>query len=139
MELAAKLDALKKCDLLAEADAEALRELAEAAHSEFFEVDYVLCTEGQLSSRVYVVASGSLEIRSGTGKLVSFAESGSLFGEYAMFVKGYRTAHVVAAESTLVLSFEDAWFRQFLLRCPAVTLQLLKRAVRRLHRKERGR
>ena len=50
---------------------------------------------GETSSSVYVVASGSLRIQlSESSKLVSFAEAGALFGEYAMFTKGVRTARV---------------------------------------------
>ncbi len=96
--------------------------------------------EGESSSRVYVVARGSLQVRLGeSGKLVSFAEAGALFGEYAMFVKGVRMARVVAAKSSVLLSFGDNQFQEFLLRCPTVMMELLQTAVRRLHRVERRR
>ena len=56
-----------------------------------------------------------------------------------MFVKGVRMARVVAAKSSVLLSFGDDLFREFLLRCPTVMMELLQTAVRRLHRVERRR
>jgi CRP-like cAMP-binding protein len=138
METAEKRDALKQCGVLATADADSLQWLADIAQADVFEPDQVVFAEGESSSRVYVVAWGSLQVRlSESSKLVSFAEPGSLFGEYAMFAKGVRTAHVVAAEASALLSFRDDEFREFLLRCPTVMMQLLQTAVRRLHRAER--
>jgi CRP-like cAMP-binding protein len=43
---------------------------------------------------------------------------------------------VLAAESSVLLSFEAEQFREILLRCPAVMMELLQTAVRRLHRVE---
>jgi CRP/FNR family transcriptional regulator, cyclic AMP receptor protein len=140
MELPEIHRALKACDVLATADDDALEWLAENAKTHEFGPDQIVFEAGEPSSRVYVVASGSLQVRLGeTAKLVSFAEAGALFGEYAMFVKGVRTAHVIAAESSTLLSFEEAPFREFLLRYPTVMMQILQTAVRRLHRIERKR
>ena len=133
-----KLDALKECGVLAAADGAALQRLVDAAETETFATGKVVFEEGEMSSRVYVVALGSLQVRLGD-KLVSFAEAGALFGEYAMFAKGVRTARVLAAEPSVLLSFAAAEFREFLLQCPAVMMELLQTAVRRLHRVERRR
>ena len=112
--------------------------LARVARVEYFEPDQVVFLEGETSSLVYVVAQGTFQVRLGEAcKLVSLAEPGALFGEYAMFTKGYRNANVVAAEPGVLLSFSAAQFREFLLRCPQVTLLLLEKAVRRLQRVER--
>ncbi len=117
MELAEIHAALKKCDVLATADDDSLHWLAEAAETEFYEADQVVFSAGDVSSQVYVVAWGSLQVLIGeSARLVSFAEAGGLFGEYAMFVKGVRTAHVVAAEATVLLAFKEETFRKFLLR-----------------------
>lgn len=140
METADIKDALRKCEALASAADADLNWLAEAGHSEFLEADGVLFTEGDTSTHVYVVVTGSLQVRRGEScKLVSFAEAGTLFGEYAMFAKGARTAHVVAAGPTTLLSFPEERFRGFLLKCPTVMMQLLQTAVRRLHRVGRPR
>jgi CRP-like cAMP-binding protein len=140
METAEIKDALGKCEVLASADDAELNWLAEAGRSEFLEADGVLFTEGDTSTRVYVVVTGSLQVRQGEScKLVSFAEAGTLFGEYAMFAKGARTANVVAADPTILLSFPEERFREFLLKCPAVMMKLLQTAVRRLHRVGRQR
>ena len=114
METAEKLVALKKCPMFASADDDALQRLAESATGEHFDANQQVFAEGEVSSRVYVVAWGALHVRRGeTERLVSFAESGALFGEYAMFVKGVRMARVIAAETSVLLSFgsalKDAW------------------------------
>ncbi len=140
MELTEKLVALKNCGVLASADDAALQSLADGAEVDVFVSGQVVFEEGDSSSRVYVVSSGSLQVLLGeSSKLVSFAETGTLFGEYAMFAKGVRTARVLAAEPSVLVSFAADRFREFLLQCPTVMMELLQTAVRRLHRVERRR
>jgi len=140
MEQTDKLGALKKCGVLAGAEEADLQWLADAAEIDVFAAGKVVFEEGDTSSRVYVVALGALQVRLGeSSKLVSFAETGALFGEYAMFTNGVRTARVLAAEPSVLLSIEAEQFREFLLRCPSVMMELLQTAVRRLHRVERRR
>ena len=140
MEQTDKLGALKKCEVLAGVEEADLQWLADAAEVDAFAAGKIVFEEGDTSSRVYVVAIGALQVRLGeSAKLVSFAEAGALFGEYAMFTKGVRNACVFAAEPSVLLSFEAEQFREFLLRCPAVMMELLQTAVRRLHRVERRR
>ena len=131
---------LRKCDVFASAGDDDIAWLAEIAETKTLGPEQILFEEGDVASKVYVVAKGSLHVRlSESTKLVSFAEAGALFGEYAMFVKGVRTARVVAAEDCELLSFVEAAFREFLLRCPTVMMELLQTAVRRLERVERQR
>lgn len=140
MEFTDKLDALKKCGVLAQAEDDDLQWLADLTEIDVYAMGKVVFEEGEVSSRVYIVALGSLHVRLGEGsKLVSFAEAGALFGEYAMFTKGVRIAQVQAAESSVLLSVTADQFREFLLRCPTVMMELLQTAVRRLHRVERRR
>ena len=140
MDLSDRIESLRRCGALASAPGHALEWLAEGALVEAFEPDQIVSAQGELASRVYVVVSGQLQILQGeAGRLISIAEAGSLFGEYAMFVQGQRTAYVVAAAPTVTLSFAPETFREFLMRAPSVTLELLQTAVRRLHRAERNR
>ena len=97
-----KEDALKKCGVFAAVEDADLQWLVDEVGYDLFEQGQVVFEEGDTSSRVYVVASGSLHVRVGAAsKLVSFAEAGALFGEYAMFVKGVRTARGQADRQTL--------------------------------------
>ncbi len=140
MDLVEKQSALKKCVVLTTVEDADLQWLADAARIEPFIADQVVFLEGDNSTRVYIVAQGSFHVRLGEAdKLVSLAETGTLFGEYAMFVKGVRTANVIAKEPSTLLSFSGEQFREFLLRCPTVMMQLLETAARRLHRVERKR
>jgi CRP-like cAMP-binding protein len=131
---------LSDCEILAKAGDAALDWLADRAETESFAAGQVVFDSGEVSSRVYVVAKGLFQVLLGdSSRLVSFAEAGALFGEYAMFAKGARTASVVAAKPSVLLSFDEEQFREFLLQYPTVMMELLQTAVRRLHRVERTR
>jgi CRP-like cAMP-binding protein len=135
-----KLNAVKQCEVLAAADDASQQWIADAMEIEYFEAGEVVFEAGDESTRVYVVVAGTLEARVGEqADLVSLFEPGALFGEYAMFTGGVRTARVVALASCVLLSVDDEHFRTLLLRCPEVTMLLLRTAVRRLHRAERYR
>lgn len=134
-----KLETLRGCEVLAAADDETLGSLAEIAGVERFLRGQVVFDTGEASSRAYVVASGKLEVKlTADGPLVGFFEPGALFGEYAMFANGVRTARVVAATESILLSIAPEQFQSFLLRCPQATVALLRTAVRRLVRAERS-
>jgi len=140
MNATEKLTALKACETLAAADDDTLQWLAEVVDTECLEADDIVFEEGEISERIYVVASGKLEVRlDEKSPLVGLLEPGALFGEYAMFVNGVRTARVVAITECVLLSVDDQHFRTFLLKCPEAMLALLQTAVRRLNRAERQR
>ena len=73
-------------------------------------------------------------------------QAGLTVGNTSAHLKGLKQVSlvsirkvVVAAESSVLLSFGDDLFREFLLRYPTVMMELLQTAVRRLHRVERRR
>lgn len=138
MDTAQKIAALQRCDILAAADEKTLQWLAEAATVEDFGPHESVFEAGEDSTHVYVVVEGSLEVRlSPTSRLVSFFEPGALFGEYAMFANGTRTAEVVTATPTKLLLIKEGHFRALLLESPAVAVLILEKVVRRLQRAER--
>jgi CRP-like cAMP-binding protein len=140
MNATEKLATLRRCEVLAAAEDDALERLAEAAELEHFGAGQIVFEAGEISSRIYVVAAGKLEARlHKDGPLISFFEPGALFGEYAMFVHGVRSAQVAAATECTLLSIDEQHFHDFLLRSPESALLLLGTAVRRLHRAERQR
>lgn len=140
MNVTEKLNALKRCEIVSQADDDALQWLSERIDIEYFEPGQVVFDCGETSAWVYIVASGKLEARlSADSPLIGFFEPGALFGEYSMFVGGVRTACVVATGECILLAVDDESFRAFLLRCPEAMMQLLRTAVRRLHRAERKR
>ena len=133
-----KITALRNCEVIDHADDKTLEWLADIAVLETCEPGDVVFEAGEVSEHVFVLAAGKLEVRLADRKeLVSFLEPGALFGEYATFVHGVRTAQVAAATPCLLLRIDEQHFRTFLLRCPEAMLQLLQTAVRRLHRAER--
>ncbi len=140
MNATEKRTALKRCEVLDAADDEALDWLAENVDIEYFEPGQVVFDAGEESTRVYFVAAGALEARlSEKSDIVSIFEPGALFGEYAMFTNSTRIARVMAQTDCILLSADDEHFRTFLLRSPESMMILLRTAVRRLQRAERGR
>ena len=68
--------------------------------------------EGDAGSDAYVVATGSLEVRT-RGRAIGRLGPGDLFGEVALITQMPRTATVVATEHTDVMSLSrDEFFRQ---------------------------
>lgn len=119
-------------------DRELLDALAESAGVERFEPGDIVFDNGDESSEVYVVVSGSLRARlTELGPVISVFDEGSLFGEYAMFTHGIRGARVTAISSSVTITLDPEAFRGFLAKTPDLTLQLLETAVRRLARAER--
>ena len=139
METPELVATLTRCATLAKADPELLETLTEQAEVESFATGDVVFDVGEESTRVYVVASGSLRAQlTEDGPLVSVFGPGTLFGEYAMFAHGVRAARVTAAETTVTVTIDPQDFRSFLRACPDAALDLLETAVRRLARAERG-
>jgi CRP-like cAMP-binding protein len=139
METSEIAAALARCKAFASVDQALLDTLAESAGVQRFEPGDVVFDNGDESSEVYVVVSGSLRAQfSEHGPVISVFDDGALFGEYAMFTRGIRSARVTALASSVTITLDPAGFRDFLRAAPDVTLQLLETAVRRLARAERA-
>ncbi len=134
------LDALRQSPALAIGSDAALAALAAAATPVSFAAGEVVFDTGDAQTEVFVVIDGTLRARlSAEGNLISVFEAGAVFGEYAMFTGGVRSARVVAADAAVLLRIDADAFRQFLMDSPQTTLLLLETAVRRLSRAERQR
>ena len=107
-----------------------LMALAESMHVEKFREGEAVCLAGEPADRVFVVLSGTLEVRrpEGVGRPKSVVE-GDLFGEYGLFADETRTADVVCSRDSTLLSLEYARFREFLELFPSTTYALLEHAV----------
>ena len=136
---AAKLDALRRCDVFARIPAAALGVLAEILETESLRVGDALFERGEPSDRVYVVVSGRLRVLvPGRAEPVRSLGPGQLLGEYGLFAAGARTASVRADEASVLLSLGYARFRAFLHQFPEAMFVLLGTAVGRLLEAERS-
>jgi len=97
----------------------------------------VVFEAGERATRVYVVASGALEVRGDGAAVAATLERGSVVGEYGGFESLLRTAHTVAREHTEVLALDHERFHRFLLAFPESSLALLKLTIERFARERR--
>ncbi|HLZ27099.1 MAG TPA: protein kinase [Chloroflexota bacterium] len=77
----------------------------------------VICRRGEPGDRFYVIRSGSVEVRLGTGQTgVSLYRlgPGDCFGEMALLIGAARSADVVALEDTVVWTLERRDFDRLL-------------------------
>jgi monoamine oxidase len=97
----------------------------------------VVFEAGERATRVYVVASGALEVRAEDGRITALLERGGVVGEYGGFESLLRTASTVAREHTEVLALDHQRFHRFLLAFPESSLALLKLTIERFARERR--
>jgi len=133
MDVESRINALRACRLFEDVPLADIAALAETMHEEYFGHDAFVCRQGDPADRVFVVVSGNLEVRvAGWPGPPSRLERGELFGEYGLFAEGLRTASVVSADESFLLTLDYPRFRAFLLMFPETTLAILEATVRRL-------
>lgn len=113
---------------------EALMALDEAPLE--LEPGQVIFAEGQAGREMFLVRTGSVDLRIGD-EVVETVEQGGIFGEMALVDPAPRSATAVAGpECTLVL-VEQASFNDLLRRVPGLGLEIMKVMARRLRKANR--
>ncbi len=94
----------------------------------------VLFVEGQPSDgRMYIVRTGSLELRLGRRKLET-VEPGGVVGEMALIDPAPRSATAVGGPDCTLAAVDETTFRQLAKRVPGLALEVMRIMVRRLRR-----
>jgi CRP/FNR family cyclic AMP-dependent transcriptional regulator len=91
----------------------------------------VLLSEGQASGRLYVLASGSVEVMRGKTRVALIADPGAVFGEMSVLLGTPHTATVRAASTVSVFVFDDA--QGFLKSRPEIAFFLGRLLAQRLN------
>lgn len=111
--------------------------LASAMREETYEEGEVVCGEGEIADRVFVVHGGEFSVtQSGRDGVVQQLSRGALLGEVAFFDGSLRTATVTATTPSTILSLEFERFRKFLLAHPDSALVIAARIVHMLRHAE---
>jgi CRP-like cAMP-binding protein len=96
----------------------------------------VIFAEGQAGREMFLVRTGSVDLRIGD-EVVETVEQGGIFGEMALVDPAPRSATAVAGpECTLVLVEQES-FNDLLRRVPGLGLEIMKVMARRLRRANR--
>lgn len=139
MSFEARLHALSKCEFFGAVSESDRAALVEVMREEKYAEGETVCRAGEPSDRVYVVASGTLDVTvPGRQGSVRHLHAGDLFGEYGMFDEGVRTATVTCLTPATLLTLDYPRFRMFLLNFPEATLSIFGATVRRLQALEQG-
>ncbi len=67
--------------------------------------------EGTLGSRIYVLLSGSLDVRVGGKEVAAIKHPGEIFGELALLNEDRRRASIVATEKTACLAIDQKFLQ----------------------------
>jgi CRP-like cAMP-binding protein len=104
-----KVEVLKRSELFRELNDEQLALVAEMATEESFEPGAVICKQGRIEEKMYVIEQGLVAIVLEVGQLaqrqVQAAADFEAFGWSAAIEPHVCTATVIAREKTKVLSF----------------------------------
>jgi CRP-like cAMP-binding protein len=75
------------------------------------DVGDAIIQEGTIDSRIYILLSGTLEVRVGGKHVANIARSGEVFGELALVNQDKRLASVVAATKAVCLAVDQKFLQ----------------------------
>jgi CRP-like cAMP-binding protein len=96
-----------------------------------YESGHVIVRKGERGLGFYLIADGSVEVRS-DGQVLAKLGPGQYFGEMSILDKEPRTADVVALEPSRCLALTAWTFESIVSSHPKMALKLLQESVRRL-------
>ncbi len=111
--------------------AELLMRVEEHVHS--FKAGQTVFDAGQEGSEMYVVRSGSVELRSGGRVLETVGEAGIL-GEMALVDSRPRSASAVAVSDSELVVIDEERFKLLVQRVPGFALEVMRIMAERLRR-----
>ncbi len=96
-----------------------------------FKAGDVIFNEGDTAQDLYIIKSGSVEVRLGNRLLDTLAEF-SIFGEMALIDRSPRSATVIAATDTTIVSVDEKQFLFLVSRTPHFALNVMRVLAQRL-------
>ena len=131
MTLEDRIGVLRAVPDFARVPAPALAAMAAAMGEERFRAGEIIVGTGDLADRVFVLASGTADVRLGADRSRRIGR-GTLIGEIAFLIEGQRTSTVAAASDCELLSLPFVNYRELLLTHPGGALAVAARVARLL-------
>lgn len=97
----------------------------------------VIFAEGQAGREMFLVRTGSVDLRIGD-EVVETVEQGGIFGEMALVDPAPRSATAVAGPNCTLVLVEPDSFNDLLRRVPGLGLEVMKVMARRLRKANRA-
>jgi CRP/FNR family cyclic AMP-dependent transcriptional regulator len=113
-----------------------LSRIAKLTRHHFFRKGDMIIKEGERDGRLFIIVSGEVAVIKGLGsqsqRHLQTLGSHSYFGEMALIDNLVRSASVIAAKDTEVLSLDQWNLRQDIEKYPSVAVELLQMLSRRI-------
>ena len=125
------MEMLQKAPLWSGLTEKELRVIARSFKELKYESGDIIVRKGEAGIGFYLVADGSVEVRS-DGKVLSKLGPGKFFGEMSILDGQPRSADVVALEPSRCLALTSWSFKSIVSNQPKMALKLLQESVRRM-------
>ena len=93
----------------------------------------LLFRSGEAGREMYIVRSGTVELRLGT-RVLEVVGPGGVVGEMALIDPAPRSASAVAGEGCSVVAIDEQLFNQLVKSVPSLALEMMRILARRLRR-----
>lgn len=113
MDIKKKKELLKKTDLFNFFEDLTLRELCKNCTEIVLGPDEILCQEGTLDNRMYLILSGELAVYKGIKKIAELCP-GKFLGEMCLIESKPRSATVKALSNVLLMEIDEYHFKKYL-------------------------
>jgi CRP/FNR family cyclic AMP-dependent transcriptional regulator len=100
-----------------------------------FIADDVIFREGHVGEELYVIKSGTVEIRGGQ-RVLAILQEGDFFGEMALIDPAPRSASAIAVTDVQLIPISEKQFIDLVTETPAFALDLLRILVRRIRTRD---
>jgi CRP/FNR family cyclic AMP-dependent transcriptional regulator len=117
---------LKKMRLFSDLDLEVLLAIAEKLHEDDYDKDEKVFTSGQVANRIYLIASGSVQIFDEQRRLLTELSAGDYFGDESLFNEQPRSYTAICKADTLFLTLSRSHLLSVISECPSVAVTLLQ-------------
>ena len=133
MELATKIDSLRRAKAFASLTEEELKAVALCAREHQFEKAQMICEEGQASAALYVIVAGEVELESAARRqAVKRLKEGDTFGEVSMLGDQPYALTTMALSDVSTLIIDRDTLKELIEYYPNIALGLMRELALRL-------
>lgn len=125
MDIASKVELLKKVDFISLIPDSTIEKLAQTTREITVDLDETIIQEGDSGDTMYIVLSGELEIYK-KNKVLADRVPGQYFGEMALIESKPRSASIRAIKKSLLLEITKEQFQEYFATNPSSLMALLK-------------
>jgi len=137
MSLNQEVELLRKIPLFAKIEPSKLKLLAFTSERLVYQVDQVLCRQGDVGDAAYIIIEGEAAVRIATpsGEIeVARLGGGDVVGEIAILCDVPRTATVTATQRVTALKITKELFFRLVSEFPQIAIEIMRELAARLER-----